>query len=58
MEMWFSEIHTPNIKLTIRTDRQLFSGESEYQRIDVFDSPERWTEICDAERRYHLFRCR
>lgn len=40
MEMWFSEIHTPNIKLTIRTDRQLFSGESEYQRIDVFDSPE------------------
>ena len=40
MEMWFSEIHTPNIKLTIRTERQLFSGESEYQRIDVFDSPE------------------
>ena len=40
MEMWFSDIHTPNIKLTIRTDRQLFSGESEYQRIDVFDSPE------------------
>ena len=40
MEMWFSGIHTPNIELTIRTDRQLFSGESEYQRIDVFDSPE------------------
>ncbi|MGI6006028.1 MAG: polyamine aminopropyltransferase [Ruminococcus sp.] len=40
MEMWFSEIHTQNIKLTIRTDKQLFSGESEYQRIDVFDSPE------------------
>lgn len=40
MEMWFSEIHTQNIKLTIRTDKQLFSGESDYQRIDVFDSPE------------------
>ncbi|UWP60163.1 polyamine aminopropyltransferase [Ruminococcus gauvreauii] len=40
MEMWFSEIHTQNVKLSIRTEKQLFSGESEYQRIDVFESPE------------------
>ncbi|NTV91238.1 MAG: polyamine aminopropyltransferase [Clostridiales bacterium] len=40
MEFWFSENHTDNIKLSIRVDRQLFSGESEFQRIDVFDSHE------------------
>lgn len=40
MDFWFSEKHTPNVKLSIRVDRQLFSGQSEHQRIDVFDSPE------------------
>lgn len=40
MQMWFSEYHTKNVKLSIRTDKQLFSTESDYQRIDVFQSPE------------------
>lgn len=40
MNFWFSEKHTPNVKLSIRVDRQLYSGRSEFQRIDVFDSPE------------------
>ena len=40
MEFWFSEQHTSNVKLSIRVDRQLYSGKSEFQRIDVFDSPE------------------
>lgn len=40
MELWFSEKHTPSVKLSIQVDRQLFSGESEYQRIDVFESQE------------------
>lgn len=40
MEFWFEELHTDNVKMSIRVDRQLFSGESEYQRIDVFHSPE------------------
>ncbi|MBQ4364078.1 MAG: polyamine aminopropyltransferase [Oscillospiraceae bacterium] len=40
MELWFSEFHTKNAKLSIRVNEQLYSGESEYQRIDVFDSPE------------------
>lgn len=40
MEFWFSEMQTPNVKLSIRIDRQLYSGKSEFQRIDVFDSPE------------------
>ena len=40
MDFWFSEHHSPNVKLSIRVDRQLFSGRSDFQRIDVFDSPE------------------
>ena len=41
MEMWFSEIHTQNMKLSIRTEKQLFSGESEYQSTWVsLESPE------------------
>ena len=40
MEYWFSELQTPNVKLSIRVDRQLYSGRSEFQRIDIFDSPE------------------
>ena len=40
MEFWFSELQTPNVKLSIRVDRQLYSGKSEFQRIDVFESPE------------------
>ncbi len=40
MELWFSEHHTPDVKLSLRVDKQLFSMESDYQRIDVFDTPE------------------
>src|SRR5699024_4322604 len=40
MQLWFSEMQTPNVKFSIRVDRQLYSGKSEFQRIDVFESPE------------------
>ena len=40
MDLWFSENHTENVKFSLRVERQLFSAESEYQRIDVFDSVE------------------
>ncbi len=40
MEFWFSERHTEHVKMSIRVDRQLYSGHSEFQRIDVFESPE------------------
>ena len=29
MEFWFSELHTGNVKLSIKIEKQLFSGESE-----------------------------
>ena len=40
MDFWFSEFQTPDVKLSIRVNRQLFSGHSDFQRIDVFESPE------------------
>ncbi len=40
MELWFSELHTPNVKLSIRVDKQLYSAASDLQQIDVFESPE------------------
>ena len=40
MEFWFSEMQTPDVKMSIRVNRQLYSGRSEFQRIDVFESPE------------------
>lgn len=40
MELWFTERHTPNVKFSIKVDRQLYSGKSEFQRIDIFDSKE------------------
>lgn len=40
MQLWFSEMQTPNVKFSIRVNRQLYSGKSEFQRIDVFQSPE------------------
>lgn len=40
MELWFTERHTPNVKFSIKVDRQLYTAQSEFQRIDIFDSKE------------------
>ncbi len=40
MELWFTEKHSDDVNFSINTDRQLFSGQSEFQRIDVFESKE------------------
>ncbi len=40
MELWYSENHTKNVKFSIKVDRQLFSKQSKFQRIDVFESKE------------------
>lgn len=40
MDFWFSEMHTNNVKMSIRVEKQLFSGTSDFQRIDIFDSVE------------------
>ena len=40
MDLWFSEAHSPDVKFSIRVDKQLYSAQSEFQRIDIFESPE------------------
>ncbi len=40
MELWFSEYHTPDVKYSIRVNRHLYSHQSEYQQIDIYDTPE------------------
>lgn len=40
MELWFSEYHTPDVKHSIRVNRHLYSKKSDYQQIDVFETPE------------------
>ena len=40
MEIWFSEFHTPDVKHSIRVNRHLYSEKSEYQQIDICDTPE------------------
>ncbi|MCL2053599.1 MAG: polyamine aminopropyltransferase [Oscillospiraceae bacterium] len=40
MELWFSEMHTPDVKMSIRVERQIHTEQSEFQRIDVFESNE------------------
>lgn len=40
MELWYSEKHTPDVKLSIRVEGQLYSADSEFQKIDVFQTAE------------------
>ena len=40
MELWYTEQHSDDVKFSIRVDRQLFTGSSEFQRIDVMNSKE------------------
>jgi spermidine synthase len=38
MDLWFTEYHTKNAHFSIKIDKPVVSLESEFQRIDVFDS--------------------
>ena len=40
MDLWFSEFHTKNVKLSIKVTKQVCSVLSDYQKIDVFESDE------------------
>lgn len=40
MDLWFTEAHTKNVRFSVKINRQLFSEQSEFQRIDIFDSYE------------------
>jgi spermidine synthase len=38
MDLWFTEYYTKNARFSIKVDKPVISLESEFQRIDVFDS--------------------
>lgn len=38
--LWFTEEHTPNVRFSLRMDKIIMTATSEYQRIDIFDTPE------------------
>ncbi len=40
MDLWFTERHTEGVGFSIKVDKQLYAGQSEFQRIDVFESKE------------------
>ena len=40
MEMWFSEFHTKDVKHSLRVTRHLYAKKSNYQQIDIFETPE------------------
>ncbi len=40
MELWYTEEHTDNVRFSIKVKQQLFSGQSDFQKVDVFDSEE------------------
>ncbi|MEM1996227.1 MAG: spermidine synthase, partial [Thermoplasmatales archaeon] len=37
-ELWFSELQNEDTKFSVRIKNHLFSKESKYQRIDIFES--------------------
>lgn len=40
MELWFTEEHTPDVRFSIKVERTLHTEQSDFQRIDVFESRE------------------
>ena len=48
MELWFSDYHTEKVKLSVKVQKQLFEQQTDFQRIDVFESDEYDLIINDA----------
>lgn len=40
MDLWLTEKHSEHAGLTLKVTKTLFSGESEYQRLDIVETPE------------------
>ena len=38
--MWYTEEQTKNVRFSIRCDKQKYSAQSDYQRIEIFSTPE------------------
>ena len=40
MNLWFTENHTEHVRFSVRVNRQLYSAQSKFQRIDVYETEE------------------
>ncbi len=40
VDLWFTENHTKNARFSMKVDKLIFTKQSEFQRIDIFDSLE------------------
>lgn len=40
MDLWYTENHTEHVKFSVRVNKQLCSRQSEFQRIDMFETKE------------------
>ena len=38
--MWYTEEQTKDVRFSIRCDRQKYSAQSDFQRIEIFSTPE------------------
>ena len=39
-ELWFNEYHTDDVCFSFRVTEQVFTGRSEFQQVEIFDTPE------------------
>ncbi len=40
MDLWFSDFHSDTVKVSVKIERQLLSEQTDFQKIDIFDSVE------------------
>jgi spermidine synthase len=40
MELWYTEHHTEHVRLSLKVKEQLFSRQSDFQRVDILDTVE------------------
>ncbi|MBS4209722.1 polyamine aminopropyltransferase [Bacillus sp. FJAT-50079] len=40
MNVWYTEEHTPNVRFSLKVEQHLYSGKSEFQKIDVLQTAE------------------
>ncbi len=40
MDLWYTEYHSKGIRFSVAIEKQLYSSQSEFQKIDVFESEE------------------
>ena len=40
MNLWFTEDHSPHVRFSIKVEQHLYTGKSEFQKIDIYQTKE------------------